>query len=159
MDSAVEIVPAEEHHIPGIISCWKELMDFHETIDAFYTQSPDGYIHFEALIRDYLKSKEAHIAVALHQDAVVGYATCHIHSFPPIFLQKCCGYIADLVVRSEYRRRGIGTQLLDSLYEWFRVQGIHGLRLRVSAHNRIGLSFWEKQGFEKRIYVLYRALE
>jgi ribosomal protein S18 acetylase RimI-like enzyme len=159
MEPSVVIVPAEEHHIPGIISCWKELMDFHEEIDAFYARSLDGHIHFEALIRDYLQSSEAHIMVALHDDRVVGYGTCHIHSFPPIFLRKRCGFIADLAVKSAYRRRGIGDKLLHSLYEWFQTQGVKRIQLRVSVHNRIGYSFWKKQGFEESIYVLTHTLE
>ncbi|MBU7044270.1 MAG: hypothetical protein HXS47_11820 [Theionarchaea archaeon] len=90
MEKAVVVLPAEEGHIPGIISVWKELMDFHAEIDPFYSRSADGHVHFIKLIRDCIYSETAYIVVALHGEKVVGYGTCQIHSFPPVFKEKWC---------------------------------------------------------------------
>ncbi|HOO25247.1 MAG TPA: N-acetyltransferase [Clostridiales bacterium] len=54
-----------------------------------------------------------------------------------------------LDVDAAYQRRGLGGRLSDSLIDHLRTKGIGGLMFTVGADNKVGLSFYNKYGFEK----------
>jgi ribosomal protein S18 acetylase RimI-like enzyme len=57
------------------------------------------------------------------------------------------GWVADLVVAPEHRRKGIASQLLRIGKEWARRAGLQRLLIEVQTKNHPGLCFLEKQGF------------
>lgn len=66
------------------------------------------------------------------------------------------GYIYHMAVAEAFRRRGVGTQLVDSCLAALRAVGIHKAALLVFRRNDAGNAFWEKQGFALREDVNYR---
>lgn len=69
------------------------------------------------------------------------------------------GYIYHMSVGEEYRRRGVGTALLDRCLEALKAEGIHKVALLVFRYNDAGNAFWERQGFIERTDVAYRNRE
>ena len=150
----MNVIPATEKHVPDIVELWKEFMDFHKSLDPFYTRTDDA--PFERRVRDLISSEDAQVLVALDNDTVVGYSISQINSYPPVFKESTYGYISDVAVRSKSRRKGIGEQMLAKIYEWFDSRDIHRIELRVVANNAIAYSFWKKQGFKAYVHVLYQ---
>lgn len=67
--------------------------------------------------------------------------------------------LEDLVVRREFRRRGIGTQLLRRAELEAGVMGYQRLRLAKDLGNKSALSFYLKEGWSQgRMVSLYRDL-
>ena len=66
------------------------------------------------------------------------------------------GYIYHTAVRPEYRKQGIGSQLLSSVLEAFKKIGISKAALVVFDKNKSGNDFWEKKGFTSRGDLVYR---
>jgi ribosomal protein S18 acetylase RimI-like enzyme len=153
------IIPAASSHIPGIVTVWKELMDFHGDIDPFFARSRNGHIHFATYVRDLITSDDAQVLVAIDQGKVVAFSISYVHVYPPIFRVKRGGFISDLAVTSRYRRRGIGGKMLEKIVEWFASRGLDRIELRVAAHNEIGYNFWKKHGFEDYMHVMYKTRE
>ena len=57
------------------------------------------------------------------------------------------GYIADMYVISEMRRKGVGKALLDASMKWFSSVGLTMVDLQYLWENEAGKNFWESNGF------------
>ncbi|MEW5817134.1 MAG: GNAT family N-acetyltransferase [Spirochaetota bacterium] len=64
------------------------------------------------------------------------------------------GYLYHLAVDPLYRRRGIGTLLVEKCLERLRGCGIGKCHLFVYASNRTGQEYWEKTGWHLRRDIL-----
>lgn len=53
----------------------------------------------------------------------------------------------NLAVRPEYRRQGVGEQLVESLIDRLRDSGVHSLTLEVRTSNDPALALYKKLGF------------
>ena len=151
----MEITIAENSHVPGIVEVWKEFMDFHKEIDPYNARSEDGHIHMEKYLRDSMNSQDAIVLVALDNGHVVGYSISGISKRHPVFQQDTQGVIYDIAVISDYRRRGIGGEMLARIRQWFDSRNIDRIELGVAAKNQIGYSFWKKHGFQDYMHRLY----
>ena len=58
-----------------------------------------------------------------------------------------CIWIENIVVYEDYRRKGIGTILLQLIEERAKVEGAKFIRAAIVGDNT--LEFWEKQGFKE----------
>ena len=63
-----------------------------------------------------------------------------------------------LAVDEHYRRRGIGTSLLNKAFEVCRVNGIDLVTLSVPAEETEARKLYQKLGFEERAYFLRKRL-
>ena len=67
---------------------------------------------------------------------------------------QTCGYIADLFVIEEYRRKGVGSELVEQAMGWFKSMGLNAVELYVLGENEPGCGFWKSKGFsDRRILV------
>jgi ribosomal protein S18 acetylase RimI-like enzyme len=69
------------------------------------------------------------------------------------------GYVYHMSVAEDFRRRGVGTALLNRCLEALKAEGINKAALLVFRYNAAGNAFWEKQGFSAREDVAYRNRE
>ena len=69
------------------------------------------------------------------------------------------GYIYHMSVDKNFRRQGIGKQLVERSLAALKEEGINKTALLVFNRNEIGNAFWEKQGFIARNDVAYRNKE
>jgi len=68
------------------------------------------------------------------------------------------GYIYHAVVREDFRNRGIGRKLVQSVIESLKSEGINKVAPVVYSRNKEGNRFWESLGFETREDLVYRNL-
>ncbi len=82
-------------------------------------------------------------------DKPIGVVTARVRRDNPRL-----GYIATLGVRDDYRRRGLGSELLEKMVTHLdqnrRVERIH---LHVKSDNESALKLYEKHGFTKKQYL------
>jgi ribosomal protein S18 acetylase RimI-like enzyme len=60
------------------------------------------------------------------------------------------GYLQHAMVAPEYRRQGIGKQLVARCVDVLNALGIYKIHLDVLAENRHAMSFWKHLGWTKR---------
>jgi ribosomal protein S18 acetylase RimI-like enzyme len=121
----------------------------------FFVMSEDGASKFEEYLRGLIKSDESQVLVALDDDQIVAYSIAQILKRPPIAKHPEHGFISHLCVKSKYRRKGLGKQILDKILEWFKSCRIDRIELTVVAKNQIAYSFWKKQGFEVFLHRMF----
>lgn len=66
------------------------------------------------------------------------------------------GYIYHTAVSQEYRKQGIGTELVNTALQALKNEGINKAALVVFDRNDKGNAFWERRGFTKREDIVYR---
>lgn len=64
------------------------------------------------------------------------------------------GYLYHLAVDKDYRRKGIGTKLVNLVFDNLKKKGIIKCHLFVFYENELGKTFWEKNGWSKRDELL-----
>jgi GNAT superfamily N-acetyltransferase len=64
--------------------------------------------------------------------------------------------IEDLVVGLEYRRRGIGTKLLQSVETWAGIRGIRRIQLLADKNNLSGLNFYARREWQPTKLICLR---
>ena len=102
--------------------------------------------------RRYLRTVQRHpdaaVFVAEDADRIVARLTLSRDPHPS------SRHVADLglMVDERFRRRGIGSLLLDEAVTWARASGIHKLELHVFPWNEPAIALYESYGFEREGY-------
>jgi len=68
------------------------------------------------------------------------------------------GYIYHMAVKSDYRGKGIGKELVNAVLESLKKEEINKVALVVFDSNDLGNMFWQSLGFNKRDDLIYRNL-
>lgn len=63
------------------------------------------------------------------------------------------GYIYHTVVRLEYRKQGIGTELVKAAIGALQNEGITRVCLNIMESNEDGKAFWRNQGWDKKDFL------
>lgn len=79
--------------------------------------------------------------VAAVENVVLGYVNLRIGAVPTT------GWIYDLIVGEPFRRRRIGSALLEQVERWARLRHIEHLTIELQTKNYPGISFVQSQGF------------
>ncbi len=147
----MQIIQAEDKHIPDIV----EFMDFHKNFDSRFPMRKDARLSFDSYLRELLESEHKVVYVALDNNRVIGFATCSVNRYAPIWEREKYGTIDTLAVQSSYRRKGIGEQMLTKIYGWFDAQGIKRIEVELCVKNHVSQSFWRKHGYQENLLCLY----
>lgn len=84
----------------------------------------------------------------------VGYAVGMVQEPPPIFEPEMYTFVSDLYVDPAFRRRGIGTGMVERIRGWGWVKGINRLSL-VLPVNSFAHGLYAKLGFRPIQTMLY----
>jgi GNAT superfamily N-acetyltransferase len=103
-------------------------------------------------ITRFVDQDDAEMLVAEIDSELVGLATVRVSTYPeaPMFRAGSRVCLDDLVVRSEFRGRGIAAILVDRAAEWAQSRKIPSLVINVWNENEGGLAFFTENGFEPR---------
>jgi ribosomal protein S18 acetylase RimI-like enzyme len=151
----MEILKAQELHIPGIVEVWEEFAHFHEPFDPRFPMKDDVSSGYEVHLREDMAKETTRVLVALDKEKVVGYVMALIKKTDPAWQRERSGYIEEMAVTANYRRRGIGEKLLKQIIDWFKEEKLDYIELSVAAKNKVGYSFWKKHGFKDYLHILY----
>lgn len=69
------------------------------------------------------------------------------------------GFINMIFIQEDHRRRGIGTQLIHKLCQFFKSKNAENISLRYVIRNKEAQAFWEHLGFKPIIHTTNINLE
>ncbi|MBA7621728.1 hypothetical protein ES703_29094 [subsurface metagenome] len=154
----IEIVKAEEHHIPDICKLWLEFMRYPPDSDPFFTLQDGSKAGFENdYLRPAMESEKSLVLVAIDGEKMVGYSHAQVQDIPNYKLRQV-GYVRHLFVTKAYRRRGIGEKMYNEIVKWFHSQDIERVQLEVFVNNAVAVSFWRKHGYMDFQHTWYRQI-
>lgn len=114
--------------------------------------APAGPSEFQSLITELAPGKtsdDKFVYSVVRQDGEIAAVIDLIRNFP----EDGIWYIGLLFVECEYRRLGLGSQLVEMIYQHISEHGGHAIRIAVATQNEIAMKFWERAGFA----TLYEA--
>jgi ribosomal protein S18 acetylase RimI-like enzyme len=139
----------------AVVGLWKEMMDIHEALDQRLSIAPDWRDQVEQSVRRWLRDRNSRLLVAEGVGGVIGFALGGVARTTLGIGPAEYGHIAHLCVTSEFRRRGVGRRLFDSMREWFVRRGVASIHLYVSCLNPASQQFWREMGFEDYVARLW----
>lgn len=107
-------------------------------------------------IDEMLKRGNYQIFVACDGDKVVGYIGCV--SYLAFELENEGMKIIALAVSKEYRRKGIGTELLKTAERWAKENNIEVILLNSGLPREDAHRFYESQGYFKKSYGFIKKI-
>ena len=107
-------------------------------------------------INEMQKRGNYQIFVACDGDKVVGYIGCV--SYLAFELENEGMKIIALAVSKEYRRKGIGTELLKTAEQWAKENNIEVILLNSGLPREDAHAFYESQGYFKKSYGFTKRL-
>jgi ribosomal protein S18 acetylase RimI-like enzyme len=130
--------------------CFIELQDYERQLDP---GKPEGSAVAQAYLNrmfDRCREWDGRVFVAEVAGQAVGFACVWARVRPdePDENPSEYAFVSDLVVRTTYRRRGIGRQLLSAAEGYARARGARTLRIGVLARNTSARRLYESAGFE-----------
>jgi len=128
------------------------LLLFEEVFEMKDHQIPD-----DTYLQQLLDNEGFLVLVALDGDDVVAGLTAH--TIPSYYYTSSEMYLYDLAVKSEFQRKGIGTQLLEALKDYCREKGYKELFVQADEADTHALEFYRSTGGtpEKVVHFYYPA--
>jgi ribosomal protein S18 acetylase RimI-like enzyme len=102
-------------------------------------------ISFVKLIRRYISDKDKQILVATHNSKIVGLAT--VVFLPRLNRTTSELWIPELVVSSDYRKKGIGKKLINHCIKIAKSKKCFRIRLESRKNRKVAHQFYKKIGF------------
>lgn len=131
-----------------VIDFGMRLLDQHADIDKYFTPSKDAEKIYRLFLKRSLELEDNIFLVAEDDSKLLGYAVAEIQSRSKVFVEDKNGYINDVFVIDEYRKKGIANMFLKEIRNWFISKDIKYVELTVHPNNEIGRKTWSKLGFK-----------
>tara|TARA_B100001029_G_C15048779_1_gene449124 strand:+ start:50 stop:508 length:459 start_codon:yes stop_codon:yes gene_type:complete len=112
----------------------------------FYKKEPDKALSVK-YIKERLSKKESIIFFAEANNICMGIVQLYI-TFDSLELDKKI-ILYDLFVKSEYRKKGIGTMLMNTSKDFAEKNNISGIELSTAMTNSTAQSLYESLGYER----------
>ncbi len=144
---------ATPEDVPSLVALFQEL-DRMQADWRVFTPRPGFYDEVGAKYREALGNPDAVLLVAEDDEGdVVGMAYGEARN-PSRFSDERALEISGVVVRSGYRGRGVGRELVREACRFAAERSIGWLELKTFAPNRGAMEFWEDLGFTPRVVQL-----
>jgi len=157
---AVELRPATPEDLPGCARLGARLTRMHHALDPsrFFTW-PDLEAGYRWWLGKERRNRKAVVLAALAPGGrVVGYAYGRLEPRDWNTLRDRCGVGVDLMVEPRWRRRGLGTRLVEALAAALAERGAPRLVIQVAARNPEAAQAFADMGFRTTMLELTREL-
>ena len=97
--------------------------------------------------------------VAIAKGRIVGFLSGRVRTMPAYFGGELCGYLTEICIKRQYRRKGIARDLLLTSFEWYKKQGIRRVESSVMIDNHASRKMAESVGLNPEQYLLLWTVE
>lgn len=111
-------------------------------------------------VRHLITADDAALLLAESDSRVVGLVEITIQGVPPSPLHTPRRYarVLSLVVAERFRKRGVGTALMERTHRWALGKGVNQIELNVFEFNEAAIRLYEKLGYRTLSRRLWIAL-
>jgi GNAT superfamily N-acetyltransferase len=133
--------------IDRILDMWREMMEEHQASDRRIRLAGTALPSYRAYLSYHIHNSASRVLVGIDGERLIGFCLLTISRNLPMFLPERYGYLSDLFVCPEARRRGIGRRMVEQGLEWLGEHGIGSVQLQFYEFNKTGAAFWQAMGF------------
>ena len=148
MSSNIKIKKAKNSDINKLVEILKELFSIEED---FSFNEKLQYRGLEMMLKD---QDNCCIMVAEQDGKIVGMSTIQV--LISTAEGGKVGLIEDVVVKESYRRKKIGSKLLEAIMDWANLKNLLRIQLLADKNNKSGLEFYEKLKWKKTKLICLR---
>jgi ribosomal protein S18 acetylase RimI-like enzyme len=158
---AITIRAADERDLEALGRLGATLMRTHHAFDPlrFLTPGEGTEEGYAAFLGSVLRSGDGRVLVAVEGDAIAGYVYAALEPLSWKELRGPAGFIHDIVVDEDARRRGVATALLDAAIQWLRERGAPRVVLWTAAQNDAAQALFSRRGFRTTMFEMTLELE
>lgn len=150
----LEIRRARPSEREALLAMWLRLIDHHRRLDPAYPVPGSLRLGLHSELDRGLGRPGCAIWLALCGDAPVGFSFAEVEAGAPRGDQTAVGWIHELWVEPDWRRRGVAAALVERARAFLAEQQGGRVAVRVEAANQDALAFWRAQGFRARAQLL-----
>jgi len=151
----VQVRQAMPEDVPSLVALFQEL-DRLQSDWRVFTPRPGFYDQVGEKYREAMETEDAMVLVAEDEGEIVGMAYGEVRQ-PSRFSDERALELSGVIVRSGYRGRGVGRDLVHEAARWARDSAVAWIELKTFAPNRGAMTFWEELGFTPRVVQLTSA--
>jgi ribosomal protein S18 acetylase RimI-like enzyme len=107
----------------------------------------EGQKHLREETEQMLANKDGRMPVAVKNGVIAGFTYGEV-SHRTAYLPSTIGQISIIYVLEEFRRHGLGRQLVEELCRFFSSKNVEEVTLNYIIGNKEAEGFWEALGFE-----------
>lgn len=153
---------ATQRDLSRLAALFAGLLSHHDLGDGRFERASDSAGAEDALrslLAGRLKAQGSLVLLHEVEDGQLdGLCLSSLRVRPPLFEETRRGEIEQLVVRSEARRRGVGSALVEQACTWMRQAGAAAVDVQVARSNAEGQAFWRALGYVDSMDVLEHRL-
>lgn len=150
---------ATSSDIPALVDLWVEFMDFHTGLDPTFLRSKDATTNWAKYIASKLEDETYRILVAIDGQVLAGYVVAIVQEYPPIRTVQQFGFIQEIAVANQFRRRGIARQLFDSAEKWLLSIGVPQVEVNIDVLNEASQALFRSEGFTRHTETWIKKYE
>ena len=141
-----QLRPVAESDIDELTSCWIDLLDEQGRLEERFGASDDAEERWRNDLPSWIRDERRLLHVAVSDEQIAGFVRAHRWTPAPVYVLSEEVFIDELYVRPDYRRRGIGRELLEVVEAWAEERELTRLRLSALHRNESGRRFWKAVG-------------
>ena len=133
--------------VDEIVKLWVELAEEHRRLDNRYRPNQQAAERYRMFMLEGLYQPDRVVFVAGDSEKIAGFINGRVTGPSAIFNERLEGVIQDLYVHPPFRRKKLGSRLLEELLKEFKEMRVTNVLLDVSSLNRGAQMFWRSRGF------------
>lgn len=146
--AGITVRPAQARDVDTLVGLWCSLMAVHEQTDPAFTLTDEAAAIWRRSTLDMLSRRDSFVCVIELADVTgpVGLCSGWVAKNPPIYAVGDVGFVSEIVVSAQHRRRGLGRGLIAYARRWFLRRGLEEFQLSCAAWNSDAQAFWQSIG-------------
>ena len=160
----MQIIEYEEKYLEDVKDLLVELEEYILSIDEDNLDQlhPDYRDKMSLLDLQEVNENNGKCYLAIENDKAVGLIMGIIKKFEENdYLDYKCpkeGEITELIITSKTRSKGVGQALINKMEDYFKYVDCEYVLVDVFAYNKIGIDFYNKNGYHHRMYTDIKKL-
>ena len=153
----MQIIEYEDKYLDNVRDLLVELEEYIISIDKDNLDQlhPDYRKKMALVDLEEVKDKNGECYIAIDNDVVLGLIMGYIRDYDQYdYLDFKCpksGVISELITTKDSRGKGVGKQLMNTMEEYFKLQGCEYSYVDVFAYNINGINFYDNLGYHTRM--------
>ena len=147
MPEKVKIRKAKTRDIPAVVEMAQEMWDMHVSMcPSFLRHTADAQKLMKNYCRRIINGKKSFILLAEVNRKIAGYLLAKEKAIPAVYKNHITGYVNDLYVKKQYRKKGIGKKLMKEAEKLLKKYKYSFYSLKVNTQNRGTHTFYKSLG-------------